>query len=114
MTVNTEGGTDTLRDPVAAQSVAAESGRTVAVPPDWTAPGPFADLHARSEPAGSETAPHFLGALLIASSAGFISCVVALLFGRSFLEALAVYALTGGVVFIGLLVIRSGPDDAEP
>jgi hypothetical protein len=67
-----------------------------------------------SEPVRAEAVPHFLGALLIALSAGFIGCVVALLYGRSLLEALAVYTLVGGAIFVGLLIFRSVPDDPDP
>jgi len=113
MTVKTEGGTDVLSDPAMAQSMTTDLARPAATPAAMTAAGPFAGLREPTEPVRSEAVPHFLGALLIASSAGFFSCVVALLCGRALLEALAVYALIGGAMFIGLLIVRSGPVDPE-
>jgi len=74
----------------------------------------FSAVQDRPEPVRSAAAPHFLGALLIATPVGFLSCVVALLFGWSVLGSLAVYTLTGAVTFIALLTIRSGPERPEP
>jgi hypothetical protein len=51
--------------------------------------------------------------LLIATPVGFISCVVALLFGWSVLGSLAVYSLAGAVTFVGLLAVQSGPHDPQ-
>jgi FtsH-binding integral membrane protein len=114
MTVKTEGGTDVLPDPVIAQSLTEDLARSAATPAAMSAPGTFTALREPTEPVRSEAAPHFIGALLFATPAGLISCVVALLFGRSLLEALAVYALIGAALFVGLLIVRSGTDDPDP
>lgn len=114
MTVKTESEADSRPEPVLAQSLSAEFAGSAATPAAGTAPGSFAGFREMPEPVRSEAVPHFLGALLIALSAGFISCVVALLYGRSLLEALAIYTLVGGALFVGLLIVRSAPDDPDP
>lgn len=88
--------------------------QSVAGHPGAPAVGAFAAVRDRPEPVRSATAPHFLGALLIAVPVGFISCIAALMFGWSVLGSLAVYTLAGAVTFVGLLTIRSGPDHREP
>lgn len=93
-----------------AQSVAAHP----AGHPGAPAVGAFAAVRDRPEPVRSAVAPHFLGALLIAVPVGFISCVVALLFGWSVLGSLAAYTLAGAVTFVGLLTIRSRSDRRDP
>ncbi len=55
------------------------------------------------------TAPHFIGALLIASSVGFIGCVAALIVETSVWQSLAVYVLTGLLVFLFLMITRTEP-----
>ena len=59
------------------------------------------------------TAPHFIGALLIASSVGFIGCVAALIIETSVWQSLAVYALTGLLVFLFLMITRTGPETED-
>jgi hypothetical protein len=97
-----------------AQSVAAHPAGHSGVPVLGTGSEAFSAVRDRPEPVGSAVAPHFLGALLIATPVGFISCIAALLFGWSVLESLAVYTLAGTVTFVGLVTIRSGPDHPEP
>ena len=96
------------------QSVAAQPAGHPGVPVLGAGSGTFSALRDKPEPVRSAVAPHFLGALLIATPVGFISCIAALLFGWSVLGSLAVYTLAGAVTFVGLLTIRSGPDRPEP
>ena len=96
------------------QSVAAHPAGHPGVPVLGAGAGTFSAVRDRPEPVRPATAPHFLGALLIAVPVGFISCIAALLFGWSVLGSLAVYTLAGAVTFVGLLTIRSGPDHREP
>ena len=115
MTVEVQGRDETLATGAVTQSVAVDFGQDAVYPVSANAPapsGPFAVPHEVPSANRSGAAPHFLGSLLIASSAGFIGCVAALLFGRSLLESLAVYSLSGGIIFVALLVVRSGPDGA--
>ena len=115
MTVEVQGRDETLATGAVMQSAAADFGPPAVSPVAAKAPaqsGPFAVPREVPIADRSGAAPHFLGSLLIASSAGFIGCVAALLFGRSLLESLAVYSLSGGIIFVALLVVRSGPDGA--
>ncbi|MEY3309119.1 MAG: hypothetical protein RLZZ413_3157 [Pseudomonadota bacterium] len=66
-------------------------------------------LREAGEPGPDGIAPHFIGALLIASSVGFIGCVAALIIETSVWQSLAVYALTGLLVFLFLMITRTGP-----
>ena len=81
--------------------------------------GPGAPTGALAEP-GPEGRPrpalaasHFIGSLLIASSAGFIGCVAALLVEASVWQSLAVYSLTGTSIFLFLLMVRLGLKTAD-
>jgi hypothetical protein len=81
--------------------------------------GPGAATGALAEP-GPEGGPrpalrasHFIGSLLIASSAGFIGCVAALLVEISVWQSLAVYVLTGTSVFAFLLTVQNGLQPAD-
>lgn len=115
MTVRSNGGNDRLHIRAAVQHPrAADPVWHDARPAPVAAPDPvssFAAPHDRPVPVPSGTAPHFLGALLVACPVGLVSAVAALLVGRSILEALAVYSLTGLGVFAVLVIIRSGPKD---
>lgn len=71
-------------------------------------PGALAGLCGAGAPDPARSAPHVIGALLIASSAGFIGCVAALLVETSLLQSLAVYSLTGMIVFVFLLIVQTG------
>lgn len=115
MTVEVQGRDETLATGAVMQSAAADFGPPAVSPVAAKAPAPSGSFAVpREVPIAdrSGAAPHFLGSLLIASSAGFIGCVAALLFGRSLLESLAVYSLSGGIIFVALLVVRSGSDGA--
>ncbi len=116
MTVEVQGRDETLATGAVMQSSAADLGQPAAYPGSAKAPASSGSFTVPREVPIAETsgaAPHFLGSLLIASSAGFIGCVAALLFGRSLLESLAVYSLSGGIIFVALLVVRSRPDGAD-
>ena len=110
MTGKAQGGDDLLSKGAAVQARAVDPG-LLPVSPELS--GSFVRLRDRRAPDESRARPHFLGALLIASSAGLIGCIAALLLGRSLWESLAVYALSGGMIFVGLLMFRSGPDDPK-
>jgi hypothetical protein len=110
MTGKAQGGDDLLSKGAAVQARAGDPG-LLPVSPELS--GSFVRLRDRRAPAASGARPHFLGALLIASSAGLIGCLVSLLLGQSLWESLAVYSLSGGIIFVGLLMFRSGPDDPK-
>jgi hypothetical protein len=57
--------------------------------------------------------PQMIGSLLIASSGGFIGCVAALLVEASVWQSLAVYSLTGTIIFLFLLIVRLGLKTAD-
>lgn len=69
-------------------------------------PGTFVGLRDVGRKAPPGAAPHFLGALLIASTAGLIGCVAALLLDASLLQSLSIYSLTGSIVFAFLLTVQ--------
>ena len=113
MTGKAQGGDDLLSKGAAVQARAVDPGLLPVSPVSPELSGSFVRLRDRRAPAESRTRPHFLGALLIASSAGLIGCLVSLLLGQSLWESLAVYSLSGGIIFVGLLMFRSGPDDPK-
>ena len=76
-------------------------------------PGAFAGLYRTGAPDPARSAPHFIGALLIASSAGLIGCVAALMVETSLLQSFAVYSLTGMIVFVFLLIVQTGLQPAR-
>ncbi len=113
MTGKAQGGDDLLSKGAAVQARAVDPGLLPISPVSPELSGSFVRLRDRRTQAGSGARPHFLGSLLIASSAGLIGCIASLLLGQSLWESLAVYSLSGGIIFVGLLMFRSGPDDPK-
>ena len=89
------------------------NGPLALVAPLANTPGAFAGLYRAGAPDPARSAPHFIGALLIASSAGLIGCVAALMVETSLLQSLAVYSLTGMIVFVFLLIVQTGLQPAR-
>jgi len=79
--------------------------------PDAT--GALAAFGGEGGPPPANAATRLIGSLLIASSAGFIACVAALLVETSVWQSLAVYALTGTSVFAFLLSVQNGQQSAD-
>jgi hypothetical protein len=84
----------------------------------WAANGPgatgaLAALGGEGGPSPAVAVSQVIGSLLIASSAGFIGCVAALLVETSVWQSLAVYSLTGTSVFAFLLAVQNGLPPAD-